>query len=169
MGSQAVGQPSDTDSKGVVVSLGQVDIPNVLDRPQLVVYSGDNQVKFLEYDRWAGNFKDDISRVLIDDLSAVLAKAGISVVSWREHVTADYRINLNITKFGSVSDREVVLSARWTVFEGEEKEVIYIHESGFSEPTEGREPAAAVAAMSRAVDKLSRELADFIRGKAGGQ
>jgi len=158
----AAEQMSPVKSPGAVVSIGHVEIPNIIDRPQLVTYSGDNQVEFNEFDRWAGSIKDDISRVLIEDLSIMIVKDGISIVSWREPVSADYRIDLNITKFGSVSDREVVLSARWIVLQGEEKKVIHIYESSLSESTEGRGRAAEVAAMSRALEKLSRELSDFI-------
>jgi len=159
----AAEQMSPVEGQGAVVSIGHVEIPNILDRPQLVTYSGANQIEVFEFDRWAGSIKDDISRVLIEDLSSILVKDGISVVSWRQPVSADYRININITKFGSVSDREVVLSARWTVLEGEDNKVIHIHESSLSEPTEGRGRASEVAAMSRAIEKLSRELSDFIR------
>ncbi len=150
------------EGQSAVVSIGHVEIPNIIDRPQLMTYSGPNQVEFFEFDRWAGSIKDDISRVLIEDLSSMLVKDGISVVSWRQPVSADYRIDINITKFGSVSNKEVVLSARWTVLAGEEKKIIHIQESSLSEPTESTGRTAEVAAMSRALEELSRELAVFI-------
>ncbi len=164
-----VGQTLDLEVKGKVVSIGHVSIPSILDRPQLVAYSGNNEVELSEFDRWAGNLKDDISRVLIDDLSVLISDEGISVVSWRHPVSTDYRIDINIIRFGSVSDREVVLSARWTVLEGKDNRVIHIHESSLRELTDGAGQAEAVAAMSRAVGKLSRELAVFIRDNEGMQ
>ncbi len=155
-------QMSALDGQGAVVSIGHVEIPNTIDRPQLVTYSGSNQVEIHEFDRWAGSIKDDITRVLIENLSSILAKDRIWVVSWRNPVAADFRIDINITKFGSVSDKEVALSAQWTVKEGVKKKVIHIYESSLSEPTEGSGRAAEVAAMSRVIEKLSRELAGFI-------
>ncbi len=159
---QADGQASVSKNNNVVVSIGHIEIPNILDRPQIVTYSGNNQVEFLEFDRWAGSFKDDISRVLIKDLSSLVAKDGISVVSWRQPGSSDYRIDLNINRFGSISDSEVALSVRWIVMESKGKNVIHIKESDLIEPIEGAGVDASVAAMSRAIGELSRELADYI-------
>lgn len=149
--------------RGLLIAAGHVDIPEILNRPHLVFYKEGNRVEFLEYDRWAGDLRDALARVFMEDLSSSLAKDGIPVVSWREHVDADYRVDIHVISFGSVSDTEAVLQARWTVFDLDGKKAVHIQESYITEAIEGSGPSASVAAMSRAVASLSREVAGFIR------
>lgn len=160
MAGPGIEQRSVTAMEGIIIEVGPVEIPGILDRPQIVFYSGSNELEFSEFDRWAGPLRNDIYRVLIDDLSLFFSKNDISVVSWRQALSADYRIDFHITKFGRVSDKEVVLAARWTVFKGGEKKAVYLHESSLNEHIEGRGHSAVVAAMSRSIEKLSREVAD---------
>ncbi|MBI4847236.1 MAG: membrane integrity-associated transporter subunit PqiC [Nitrospirae bacterium] len=161
--SQAVVQQSvETHERGLI-ALGPVEIPDVLDRPQIVFYSGSNQLVYSEFDRWAGSLKDDISQVLIKEISERLSSGGVAVVSWRQSVPTTYRIDLQITKFGKTSENEVVLSARWTLSEGKDKKVVYVHESKINEPVDGQGHAAVVTAMSRSLQSLSREIADVVR------
>src|SRR5271157_1862130 len=50
-----------------VIAIGPVRIPDYLDRPQIVIRSGKNELKLSEFDRWAGSLESDVSRVLVDD------------------------------------------------------------------------------------------------------
>ncbi|MDO8281353.1 MAG: PqiC family protein [Thermodesulfovibrionia bacterium] len=161
--SQAVVQRSVETHERVLIALGPVEIPDVLDRPQIVFYSGSNQLVYSEFDRWAGSLKDDISHVITADISELLVSDGVTLVSWRQPVPAKYRIDLRITKFGKISENEVALSARWTISDGKDKKVVHVSESKINESIEGQGHAAVVTAMSRSLQSLSREIADVIR------
>ncbi|MBI4843107.1 MAG: membrane integrity-associated transporter subunit PqiC [Nitrospirae bacterium] len=161
--SQAADKPYIESNERVLIALGPIEIPDVLDRPQMVIYSGVNELLFSEFDRWAGSLKDIISDVVMEDISGLLASDGMALVSWRQPVPATYRIDLQITKFGRISENEIVLSARWTLSDGESKKVVYTSESNLNEPTEGQGHSAAAESMSRALQTLSREIADVIR------
>src|SRR5215468_4864188 len=63
--------PASTTSKLTVV-VGPVSVPSVIDRPQIVVTSSANEVTVDEYSRWASPVQDNITRVVADNLAALL-------------------------------------------------------------------------------------------------
>ncbi len=155
-------QPVETGDT-VVIKFGPVDIPDIIDRPQIVAYLDNNEVQFSDFDRWAGSLNDGISHVLMDNLSGLLSHDRVVVISWRQTLPARYRVDLRINKFGSISGSEVLLSAQWFVFDEESGTALHTEGLTLSEPIEGRGHSAVVTAMSRVLEELSREIAGVVR------
>ncbi len=63
------------------VSVGPVILPDSLKRPQIAIRTNDNQVGFSEFHKWAGQLKDDVKRILAENLSILLAEEGATVVN----------------------------------------------------------------------------------------
>ena len=57
----------------------------------------------------------------------------------------------------------VVLDATWVILEGPDKKEGVVQKSQITEPVSGSDYQALVAAQSRAVEKLGREIAKAIR------
>jgi uncharacterized lipoprotein YmbA len=79
---------SDPSLSKLVIVIGPVSIPAIVDVPQIVVHTGPNQVSLNEFNRWASPLKDNIARVVAANLSAML---GTSRVSSALNIDADYR------------------------------------------------------------------------------
>src|SRR5512137_3062027 len=47
----------------VSISIAPVEIPDYLDRPQIVTRDGLNELRLAEFDRWAGSLSDNIAAV----------------------------------------------------------------------------------------------------------
>jgi len=150
----------------VLVRVGPVSIPSYLDRRQIVTRNGRNQIEIAEYQRWGGPFDDEITRLLVNNLSGSLAPRGISVVPWRSITMADvatiYRIPVSIDRFDGVTGESVVLSATWAVVSIKDKQenVFVARQSMISERVDGKGYDALVAAMARAVERLGKEIAE---------
>ena len=56
------------------------------------------------------------------------------------------------------------LEARWSIFGGPDKKLLKMNRSSIREPVSGADYAAVVVAQSRAVAKLSQEIAEAIQG-----
>ncbi|MGH8734575.1 MAG: PqiC family protein, partial [Burkholderiales bacterium] len=60
------------------IVVGPVTLPEVVDRPQLVVRIGANEVAILEQHRWAEPLKSEIPRLIARTLSQLLGTSRVS-------------------------------------------------------------------------------------------
>lgn len=163
----APGERSGTVSaeQRIAVAVGPIAIPDYLDRPQILTRSGSNELKLSEFERWAGSLEKDVSRVLAENLSALLPRDKVTVFRWGGDASpfpAEYRVGIDVTRFEGTIGESVVLAARWSVYREGDREIVSAHESNVKEPLEGQEYDSLVEAMSRALATLSREIAAAI-------
>jgi uncharacterized lipoprotein YmbA len=162
-------QPDEVTSKrqspahNAVIGIGPVTIADYLDQSDLVTRTGDNQLVKAEYDRWAGSFKDDFVNVLAENIGFLVPTERIYLYPWRGSVTIGYQVALEVIRCDGRLGEAAYLVARWSVFEGPEKKLLKMNRSSIREPVTGADYAALVAAQSRAVAKLSQEIAGAIK------
>ena len=148
---------------GLAVGLGPIRLPEYLDRPQIVTRTGPNEVRFAEYHRWAGPLADDLSNILAENLSTLLGTNCIALYPWNSTTRIDCRVEIEVSRFDGNPGGSVLLQSRWTVFSKDRERVLGTKTSSFSEPVNGRSYEALVAAQSRAIAALGREIAEAIR------
>ena len=144
------------------VAVGPVSVPAVVDRPQIVVSMGPNRVWLDEFNRWASPLQSSIARVVADNLAAILGTPRVAPSSQALSGDAEYRVAIAVQGFDSAPGAAATLDAVWTVSRTKD---------GKSQAgrTTVREPAtekgydALAAAHSRAVARLSRDIAEAVR------
>lgn len=141
------------------VAIAPLTLPEMVDRPQMVVHADGARVKILETHRWAEPLKSRIPRLLAENLSRLLGSAQVSVYSQSGAGEADYRVFVDIPRFESTAGL-VTVEAVWTIrrpAQGFQK----TGRSQVSEPRgEGYE--SLVAAYNRALAAVSRDMAQAI-------
>jgi uncharacterized lipoprotein YmbA len=148
-------------SSSVSVSVGPVTVPAVVDRPEIVVRTGPNEVWLDEFNRWASPLQDNLGRVIAENLVAMLGTPHVTVFPQTEGVGADYRVAIQVQTFQSALGEAATLDAVWTVRRSKDGK----SEAGRTsvrEATQGKGYDALAAAHSRAVAQLSRQIADAI-------
>lgn len=143
------------------VTVGPVTVPDVVDRPQLVVRAGANRVIIAESHRWAEPLKSEIPRVIAENLSQLLGAKQVSTYSQNAIGDAEYRVVVDIQRFDSALGEAVTIDALWSVrrASGEPS----AGRSLVTEPAGGGSYDALVAAHSRALAAVSRDIAAAIR------
>jgi len=144
------------------VSVGPVSVPAVVDRPQIVVRTGPNQIIMEEFDRWASPIKGDITRIVAENLVSMLGTPQVSVFPQTTAVGASYRVSIDVLRFDSEPGKAATLDALWTVSSAKDKQ----SRSGrttLTEPAQGNSFTALVEAHSRALGRLSADIAGAIR------
>lgn len=149
--------------RNLSIEVWPVEIPDYLDRPHLVTRTGRNELLISDFHKWAGSLKDDISRVLAEDLSAQLSTDNVYIYPWSQSPAVNYRVRIKVNRFEGTLGGQVVLKADWSIYGESETELLIRNSSHFHEETGERNYTAAVAAMSRTIEKLSQEIADAIR------
>jgi uncharacterized lipoprotein YmbA len=152
----AEGAPSDLS-----VVVGPVSVPPLVDRPQIVISTGPNQVRMDEFNRWAMPLQNDIARVVADDLSAMLGTRRVTLYPQKLGMEPDYRVAIEVQSFESMPGEEAVLDAVWTVRRTKDN-VAETGRSTVSETVQGNGYDALAAAHSRAVDRMSRDIASAL-------
>ena len=155
---------SESASQGVGIGVGPVKIPDYLDRQTIVTRSDQNKIKIAEFDRWAGSLNDDVPRVLSENLSNLLGTDRVFLYPWRGTVPIDYQIEVEIIQFDGELGKDVLLVARWAIFGGNDRKVLFIKKSSFTESTAAQGYGPMVAAQSRVLGRLSRDIAEAVKG-----
>lgn len=145
------------------VGLGPVHLSSYLDRPQIVNRTGYYRLQLNEFDQWAGTLQENIIQVLVDYLSALLGENRVVAYPWHSSLKPNYEISLYVSRFDAVDGLQVILQARWMLLDRAKGKVLDTRQVTISEPIEGPEPEAIVAAGSRALENLSRRLETLLR------
>lgn len=159
---------ANTDQK-FAIGVGPVQIPQILDRPQIVVRTGPNKLTFDDFHRWAGPLEDDFARVLAENISLLLGTDQVAVYPWETGFKPRYRIALEIRYFEGQWGRDVRLEVIWRVTRQESQATQTVQKSVIKEPLAKTNYEALVAAKSRAITSLSREIVQEIRNLQSGE
>ena len=144
--------------KGAVVGIGPVDIASYVDRAHLVIRAGATELALLESSRWAEPLQQNLTRVLIDNLSQALVNDGATVVRWDDGILLDYRVRIEFTKFDFSKTGEVSLVARWVISGQDSQEALTIKTSRFHSVGIPGDYGFLVSEMSGHVESLSQEI-----------
>ena len=100
------------------VAVMVASIPDSIDRPQVVMRTGNGRVEIREEQRWAGSLKDDLAQTFADDLARALPDASVYTQS-RAGAGADptYRLAIGVQRFDSVVGQRVDVDLQWTLTE----------------------------------------------------
>jgi uncharacterized lipoprotein YmbA len=163
---QARGRPAST-ATDATLAIGPVEIPDYIDRQQIVTRSGANELAVAEFDRWGSSLDKQITGSLVATLGDRLASEQITVAPWRSAILsggASYRAAVSVSRFDGILGQSVVLQGRWELIanSGEKDESLGVREATVTERIDGAGYDALVAAMQRALVRFGQEMADTV-------
>jgi len=149
-------------SSNLSIAVGPVTVPAVIDRPQIVVDTGPNQVRLEEFNRWAAPLQNNIALVVADNLVQMLGTPRVTLAVQTLSAEADYRAAVDVQSFQSALGEAALLDAVWTVRRSKDGKT----ETGRTTvretvPEKGYD--ALAAAHSRALARLSQDIAAAVR------
>jgi uncharacterized lipoprotein YmbA len=153
--------PADGNN-GVSIALVPVELPEHLNRPQIVTRQDGHQVRVDEFNRWAEPLKVHVTEILAENLSMLLGTEGVTITNRLKQAEDGFHLSVEILRFDGWLDKEATLVCRWHLGRGGEP--VNAHPERFSaiRPLEGSEYADLVAVMSGMLADLSREIAKKI-------
>lgn len=149
-------------SLAVSVSVGPITIPAIVDTPAIVLSVGESEVQPDDAAHWASPLQDNIAHAVAGDLSALLGTDRVTLSSDTWSQTPDYRVAIEVERFESVPDEAATLEAVWAI---RDSHGIAVREgrTNVTEATQGRGVGELAAAHSRALVRLSTDIAAAIR------
>ena len=144
------------------LGVGRITLPERLNRLQIVTQTGENEIHAADLSQWAEPLEESIPRVLAENLSALVGTERVSTYPWPTKMDVDLWVEMAVIRFEGNAGGDVSLAARWRLIRANGSEAQPLRLSTYSEPSADRSTEALVAAMSRAVASLSRDIAAAI-------
>jgi uncharacterized protein len=148
--------------RGPAIGVGPVTLPGYLDRREIVTRRGRDEIELGEFDHWSEQLKDGATRVLGENLAILLRTDRVVLLSRRGSHPVQYQVAVDVARFEGAVGAAVTLEARWRILGGDGKELA-LRRSTVTEVVGAPGYGALVAAMSRALGALSRDIATAIR------
>lgn len=154
-------------AQGVVVpgpslGVGPVSLPAYLDRPHIVTRTGTNELLLADFARWGEPLSDLVPRTLSESLSALLGAERVRAFPWSTAEAVDCQVVVDVLRFDADEGGAAVLEADWALL-GSGRRELSRGRSTRREPVETVGHGAVVAAESRALQGLAREIAAAAR------
>jgi len=149
----------------VTVLIGSVTVPDLVDRPQIVVRTSANQVTIDEFARWADSLKSQIPRVIAADLAQELNSPRVSAYPMAGDPAALYRVQIDVQRFDATLGDAVTVDVLWSVSPPGKRAPLH-GRSTVREPCGDAGLDAMVAAYSRAFATVSGDISASIRAAA---
>jgi uncharacterized lipoprotein YmbA len=134
-----------------------------LDRPQIVTFVGENSVDLDEFARWAEPIGAGVSRVLAQDLSALLPAWRVLPQPWDPTVPLRARVVVGVTALGWNKLGEARLEANWALLTSGSEVAAARGRVILRRDVSGSGTEAAVAATSALITEMAREIAVAVR------
>lgn len=140
------------------VGISKVKVPDLLNKPQIVVYDKDSQkVEILEFERWGEPLPYVLQNTVTNDLQKYLPNSFVKSVEYASE-TLDYTVKIKINKIEAYEDDKVILSAWWHI-ENAKGKILKRDQGTYEAKVGGDNIAALVKAQNAAVHSLSRDIA----------
>lgn len=158
------GQLVSDSEDSMAIGIGPVKLPEYLDRTQIVTRASDNKIQLAEFNQWAEPLKENVSRVVAENLSQMLSTNNVSLFPWKSSDRIDYQVLIEIVNFEGKLGDNALLTVRWSILGGEGKRVLLKRKSNFKESVGSESYEVFVAAMNKLLEGFSREIAESIKG-----
>jgi uncharacterized protein len=146
------------------IGIGPVRVAEYLDRPEIVTRVAPNEIRVTDLDQWAEPLRQNISRVLAENLSSFLCTRVVVLYPWNASAPIDYQVEVDINRLDGPLGGDSTLEARWMAFRlGRPKTLVAARKVVFTEPAGGKDYQALVASESRALEALSRDIAEILK------
>jgi uncharacterized protein len=151
------------EDPGVIVGIGPIEIPDYLDQAQIITRTSANQLSIAEFDLWGGSLREDVARVLVENIRPLLRPAGVSVLFWKSYVPCTFKVPVSIVRLDATRGGSVTLKARWAVVGKDLQKFEVLRETVLTKPVKGNESSDVVTAMSEALGALSLDIASDVK------
>lgn len=138
--------------------VSKVNVPDLLNKPQMVVFDKDSQtIEIKEFERWGEPLPYVLQNTITNDLQQYLPNAFVKSIEYASE-TLDYTVKVKINKIEAYEGDKVILSAWWHIEDSKGK-VLKRDHGTYETKVNGDEIADLVKAQNRAVHELSRDIA----------
>ena len=156
--------PRPASARDLKVGVRAVELPRYLERPQIVTRASANRLELAEFHQWGAPLRLAMPTVLAENLARQLPSDQVQVFPWSRTFTPDAQVLVEISQLEGALNADSKLTARWRIL-GRNGTEVRAGTSRLTEPS-GGDYESLVAAHSRLIGALSRDIAEVLRAEA---
>ncbi|MDB6062704.1 MAG: rane integrity-associated transporter subunit PqiC [Verrucomicrobiaceae bacterium] len=103
-----------TPTNTITIGVGPVHVAQFLNRPQIVTHAGGVALQLNDSQRWGEPLEQGIQRVLMQNIST-LTGAETRNFPWRQNLTPDYAVRIEVADLDQLKDGAVLLDVSWAL------------------------------------------------------
>ncbi len=145
------------------IRVDAVVIPGYLDRDEIVTRVSKNEIHLADLNQWGAPLRDNLTNILALNLSRLLPAKGFAIFPFKCPSPVDYQLSVEIVRMDGRLDGDVHLTAQWSILRGNKNNIMVTRKSRFKASKAPTDYDELVAAQSRLVEALSREIAKSIQ------
>jgi uncharacterized lipoprotein YmbA len=158
------GDPGEITSKTPRILAGPFQLPEYLNRPQMVIRQDNGRVRLLAQDRWAEVLDGAVVRRISYGLRRELGTEAVHSFPNSVPSDYDYRVTGTLTRFEAFASGSVELHAYWSVAHSNGDVLVGPEFVIYTEALSSqRDKSLMVTAQGRLLDRLSADIAAAIR------
>jgi hypothetical protein len=149
---------STTTAKKMLIGIGPLSLPALVDRKQIVTRSENNAIQLAEFHQWATPLQDNVMSVLSKNIAAQQSNAIVRSYPWSVYGEMDYRVIIDISRFDSQLGKSANLEASWAIMSEKNHTIISNGQTNIQQPLHDGSYESAVSALNKLLSELSEQL-----------
>lgn len=144
------------------IVITQTTLPELIDRPQLIIRQTDNRVSVDELQRWAEPLRRDIPRVVANELGRQLGSSRVlSLPTDGQNFDADYRLLLDVQRLEAINGQGAQVDIMWRLISRQGK--LITGRSNLREAIASSDTESLVSAQRRLLKAVAAEIAKNLK------
>jgi len=149
--------------KQVLIGIGPISVPALLDRKKIITRSSNNSVQIAESQQWATSLEDSLLQTVTNNLTTLQPANIVRAYPWSVHGTVDLQIIVDFVRFDTTPGKSVNLEAKWTIKSESNLVILKNGRSVITHPLDDSSFPGTVRALSKILGQFSQELSLAIR------
>ena len=149
-------------SRPISVGVGPISLPDSLNRPQIVTYSGGNQLVVAEFHHWAGDLKNNVTNVLKGHLMQGLRSNKVFSYPWPRNENPEFIVRIDIMDFSGSLGGKVKFNGTWTLNHNENNSASEVYAFSFTKKLNDNSYTTLVESMSAQIELLSVQIVEYL-------
>ena len=151
--------PPPSGGGGPGIGVGPITLAEYIDRTNLVIAQGPNELAVAEDHRWAGDLSSSIARVTATNLGRRLGTGNVRTYPWQGDGGLRWQVTIDVRQLHAGNDGYAVIEAGWRAYSLPGRQVAAARTFVDREPLESDGYPALVAAQSRLLARLADDIA----------
>jgi len=154
-----------TTTDKISIGVWKVNVPELIDRPEIVTRTGPHTINLADFHRWAGGLSNNMSLLIANELSYNLQTGHVDVSPWSAYRNFDYQVKVHIREFDSVPGGTGSIKGAFVILNGKGNKKLLEERFSFKETVKGESYSEIAATMSRLVVSLSAKISQAIKSQ----